>query len=196
MTIVDRDSTDGDSGIFADVRVLPDGNEETVIVGAAYSFDGGGLYALPQPGEMVLLAAVEGDPDFGLVIIAQVPMAPDIPPEEADAGDGEPSPDLILIARKNARVRIISDGAEVFIEARNSTVRVEADTVIVKADDIQLGEGATKRVARLGDEVRINVPIGAFKDTNPVSGGDTSPLVIVPLTGTIIEGSATVKAVD
>lgn len=137
---VDRDAADGDSGIFADVEILPDGNEETAIVGAAYTFDGGGLYAPPQKGEMVVVAAIEGDPDLGLIIIAQVGMAPDLPPEEADAGDGEPSVDIILKARKNARVRIISDGAEVFIEARNSTVRVQAETVTVEASKVQLGK--------------------------------------------------------
>lgn len=137
---VDRDEDNGEAGIFADVILLPSEEPQTALVGAAFTFNGGGLYAPPQEGEMVLVAAIEGDPDFGFVIIAQVGMIPDVPPVEADAGDGEPSPDVILIARKDARVRIISDGGEVFIEARNSTVRVEADTVTVEADKVQLGK--------------------------------------------------------
>ena len=65
---------------------------------------------------------------------------------------------------------------------------------------IQLGEGASAGVGRIGDEVQVTIPAGSFIIS--VAGGSGAPAtgVLNPadvvVTGTITAGSGTVKAVD
>ena len=93
-----------------------------------------------------------------------------MPVTESRPKDGEPGEPMLFHPKTGARIIMRNDGS--------------IDVLPADGQAVNLGSGG-EGIAREGDEVEITVPIGAFTDTNPVSGGDTSPLVIVTLTGTI-----------
>lgn len=73
--------------------------------------------------------------------------------------------------------------------------------VVVKRATIELGEGATSEVARVGDSVEVTVPIGGLgfyvvsgSVLVPSPTGSPIPAVETTLTGTITSGSAIVRA--
>lgn len=68
-------------------------------------------------------------------------------------------------------------------------------TITVDADSVELGEGATEGVARLGDTVAVMLPPAVF--TGTVGGLPASGMVVYAppqTTGTITTSSAKVKA--
>lgn len=70
-------------------------------------------------------------------------------------------------------------------------IRLKPDgTVEIEGEDIKLGNGSWQGVARLGDEVEIDLIVGIFTDSN----GDTSPSTPTTLTGTITSASSRVRA--
>lgn len=79
-----------------------------------------------------------------------------------------------------------------------NVVRLLLDKVVVQAARIDLGAGATKKVARLGDTVRVTIPTGTqFTMTIPGVGTVTaSTTVAVTADGTVTSGSNTVFAKD
>lgn len=70
----------------------------------------------------------------------------------------------------------------------------------LSSSHVKLGEGATKKIGRVGDSVRVTIPAGTV--CVGVTGGGGSPAVAVmnpsPITldGTITSGSDVVRAVD
>lgn len=60
------------------------------------------------------------------------------------------------------------------------------------ANPINLGAGASRGVARIGDTVDITIPTAALTDT----AGDTSPIANTVVSGTITSASGSVNAID
>ena len=61
----------------------------------------------------------------------------------------------------------------------------------VRGEEIQLGEGGARKVARDGDPIRITIATGGL--TLPVSGGSAANVAPIVLDGTITDGSPTLK---
>ena len=123
---------DTDVGPLADVQVLlPTGEtwKDTAKVGAAYAGNGFGLFFPLRPEDEVYVELEAGDPDKGLVITGRVHSATRKPPEEFTS-DGGP----VLFVEEDVELRIITKGARIHIEARDSDVVVDAgDDVTVNA---------------------------------------------------------------
>lgn len=78
-----------------------------------------------------------------------------------------------------------------------TALRLLADRIDVNATRINLGGAATKKVSRVGDAVRVTIPVGTtFTGTvgmTPTTFSTTAPVVC---DGTITEGSNKVRAED
>ena len=76
----------------------------------------------------------------------------------------------------------------------STALRLLADRIDVNAARINLGGAATKKVARVGDAVRVTIPEGTtFTGTVGTTFTTTAP---VECNGTITEGSNKVRAED
>lgn len=77
-------------------------------------------------------------------------------------------------------------------------VRLLSARIDIEAPEIRLGEGATKGVARLGDDVQVTIPTGTqFTMTIPGVGTVTATTTTaVDCNGEVTTASAKVKAVD
>jgi len=65
----------------------------------------------------------------------------------------------------------------------DESVEIVGGVVNVKADEVNLGEGG-EPIGRVGDEVQVTIPLGAFN----VNGQGSSPIPETTLTGIITEG--------
>lgn len=79
-----------------------------------------------------------------------------------------------------------------------TVVRLLTTRVVLEAPEIRLGASATKRVARVGDRVRVTVPSGtSFALTIPGVGAVTaSTTAPVTCDGEVTTGSSKVRAED
>ena len=96
-----------------------------------------------------------------------------------------------------ARTPTDLDAGETRVFAAGSVataLRLLADRIDVNATRINLGGAATKKVARVGDAVRVTIPEGTtFTGTVGTTFTTTAP---VECNGTITEGSNKVRAED
>lgn len=83
LAIVKSVFVDAAEGIFADVVIMPSGDEETARVGSEYAGSGFGTHWPIQVDDEVLVAAPSGNPDEGIVIVNRLYSASDPPPPEA-----------------------------------------------------------------------------------------------------------------
>lgn len=174
-------------GLFADVQFQPDGDIETVLVGANYSGDGFGEYWPIKVDDIVLVALSQGDPGDGGVIISRMFSGSEKPPKELSAGDagvdGDVTTDPTLRIEDGATLRIVGKaGANYRIEldgnATYEIVGTGGTTVIIDGDaGVRLGKPVSpelyRGVARQDDSV-----LGAG---DPESTPPTDPELAVPL---------------
>lgn len=103
---------DAAEGVFADILLLPNKEQETARVSAIYAGAGFGLYAPLLPGDEVVVIAPDGDPNAGLVVVARLWSKSDPPPTAAQdpTSPTDPSPDVVLVAKSDVNIRIITLG--------------------------------------------------------------------------------------
>lgn len=78
-----------------------------------------------------------------------------------------------------------------------TALRLLADRIDVNAPRINLGGAATKKVSRVGDAVRVTIPVGTtFTGTVGMTPTTFSTTALVVCDGTITEGSNKVRAED
>jgi len=145
---------------------------------------------------------VEGRPlahPYGLVSRAPKGTA------QVTARQGEhPSNRLVLLHRDKNRPSV-ADGDVWLYDAHGNQVKLIEGKIVMKSNAIELGEGATKGVARVQDPVTLN-PVtltGVLTTVPPVPGpiaaGSTVALQLSNPTlnaGAIAQGSSKVTAVD
>ena len=162
---------DADNGLFADVSVIPTGENETCMIGGMFCGDGEGFYGPLKVGDVVIVAVPSGDPDAGPVIISRIWSAVRKPPADAGSGD-EPTQDVLLRVRNGRSVKIVAEGggsvATIMGESGGSVsisttgsapVSItSASAVIVNAPSVQLGNSASMAVARMGDVCQVTLP--------------------------------------
>jgi len=160
---------DADLGMYADVKIQPDGNEETCLVGSNFVQDGGGEWNPLNPGDLVLVAIPMGNPGYGPVLFARVWSASAKPATEFhDENSDDPTQATArrtIVVRGATKYRVrAKEGAQISMEVDGdgvyditatgkATVNITAETTVtVKAPKVVLGEGGAG-VAREGDVV-------------------------------------------
>lgn len=95
-------------GVYADVQLLPTGEKETVLVGAAYAGPGYGAWAPLAAGDLVLVAAPRGDFNLGAVLVARLWGGADPPPPELGATQGaDPPTDPVVVVGPGQTLKVI-----------------------------------------------------------------------------------------
>jgi hypothetical protein len=193
FAVVEDVAYDADHGMFADIKLLPEGDTATALVGGDYAGDGFGEFVKPGIGHIVLVAMTSGDAGFGPVIIKRVFTGSEKPPPEfkntsgADAMDATEDPTIVVEPGKTLRV-VVRDGAHVSFDVSgdsdfnikatgNAKVNIEAEsTVTVKSPDVKLGTAPGSQVARVGD-----LTGGVLPPLMVTVGAASFP--VIPLTG-------------
>lgn len=158
-------------GMFADVKLLPDGEPETCAIGSGYVGDLFGSFAPLKIDDEVLVVFPRGDPNEGPIIVCRLYNAQLRPPTQFAAGDDapptdEPTAGPTLVVEPGQPIRLIgSNGTAVSIELSGqcsfeveakdgSTVRLASDvSTTLDAPIMKLGDNATLGIARLTDPV-------------------------------------------
>ncbi len=102
-------------GPLVDVVLVPDLVPETARVGADYAGPGFGLYTPIEVNTEVLVGFPNGDPSEGLVVTRRLWSKSDPPPQLAQDNPD----DVLLLAKKGANIRIITQGANILIHDVN-----------------------------------------------------------------------------
>lgn len=136
---------DADNGYFATVEFIPDGEQQTCLIGAVYAGNGFGIYCPLLEDDIVIVSVPDGDPNAGPTIIAREWNAADKPP--ADGGSGEdPTEHLLIRVRPGKKLKIMTSevGGDIEIVPEHANGRVK------------LGDAnATRGAARLNDTVDL-----------------------------------------
>lgn len=206
---VDDVAIDEEAGAFADVTLLPGGEQETVRVPSMYAGADFGAWGGLRAGATVVCVFPDGDPSAGMGVVSAVlwtGAAP--PPPELAAGavgqaaDATPNPLIVVEPGATLRV-VVRDGASLRVEASGSgtvdvaatgqaAINVSAEQAItITSPDVRLGETPGSEVARRGDLVVVSTP-ALVAGGNPVTavagpGGITA-------VGQIVAGAPSVKA--
>lgn len=145
---------------------------------------------------------VEGRPvahPYGLVSRAPKGTA------QVTARQGEHPANRIVLLHRDKNRPAIGDGDTWLYDNHGNQVKLIEGKVVVKSNAIELGEGATKGVARVQDPVTllsgaiINATIAQAGPSPTISNGGTVTITLAAPTvnaGQIAQGSSKVTAVD
>ena len=220
LAIVQDVAIDTEQGIFADVQFIPDGDEETCLVGSEYAGAGFGTFIPPKVDDIVLVAVPYGDVGTGPIIITRIwnganPPSTDFKAEtEIEEGDVTSDPTTVvepqrtykIIAKEDATIRLEVDGSGKIEIAATGQAQVEITgdaAVIVNSPDVRLGVTAGNPVARVGDivistvpalAVTIPPPVGLTIPVLPVAPAVPTPTLGSTAVGQITSGAQSVKA--
>lgn len=141
LAVVTEVGFDPKEGLFADLRFVPTGEEETAYIGTNYAGKGFGEHSPLAKDDLVLVAVPGGDPGLGCIIIARWNSAADKPPAEFGDGD-EPTKDRVLRVEPGQNLRIyVSGGGKVSIVAEEaSTIELGAENLIPVQDGVVTGQ--------------------------------------------------------
>lgn len=189
---------DEDEGPLVDVLLLPDGDPETVRLGAFYSGPNFGAYFPVEEGDLVIVSIPSGDYDHGGVIVSRV-WTPAEPP--SDLMKNAPDDMAIVVKKdKNMRLRVYGQG--------NLVVGCDKGKVYLGDEP---GEGVTTQpVARKADPVDLGtwqcngvgsafagllwLPPGSDPTAIPPPTPITIALSPVNLVGAVKDGSKKVES--
>jgi len=141
LAVVTELGFDPGEGLFADVRFVPGGEEETAYFGTTYAGNGWGEHSPLAKDDLILVAVPGGDPALGCIIISRWNSKADKPPAEFGDGD-EPSKDRVLRIEPGQSLRIyVSQGSKVSIVAEDvSTIELGAEGLIPIQDGVLNGK--------------------------------------------------------
>lgn len=124
------------------------------------------------------------------------------PPKESEAwvlrvgGNGD-AQIVVGTAHRDSRPKVSEGAAKMYHTDGTATFHAKGggEAEILATVEVDLGGGATKGVARVGDPVSVTVtiPTGAIQTSPPLPA---APVILTAQPGTITMGSAIVKAVD
>ena len=203
---------DTDHGTFADVKTIPDGNEECCMVGEGYAGSDFGESNPLHKQDLVLIGLPMGTPGYGAVLICRLHCASVKPPKEfGDETTDDPtdaSPDKVLVIEPGKKYRIVGRGnASMAIEMSEGgdfTVNAKGDSniaftaekrITVNAPEIVLGDGG-KSVSCVSDMVAVSVPAmtAGGVPVIPVNPALVTTTGGIAATGKIMSGRAKVKS--
>lgn len=108
---------DDGHGVFADVTVMPLGQQATARVALPYAGSGFGAHLPLQVDDEVLVQAPNGDPNNGYVVTERLWSPSDLPPPEVSQSPA----DVLLVVKPGASCRVVvSGGGDVVVEARDA----------------------------------------------------------------------------
>lgn len=158
-----------------------------------------GLVNIPNMGDMVLIAFIDGNVNAP-VIIGRLYNDQQRPPVNEMGQIVLENTDSICIATKAGSIIEIDKEGNINIESAGKlSINKESQGEIEVFGDIVMNDG-TNGAARLDDEVEVEIPAGTFIES--VSGGGGAPALGMPnaapvkVTGKIITSSETVKIGD
>ena len=100
---------DADNSYYADVAYLPSGEEQTCLVGSAYTGNNFGIWTPLEPDDVVVVIVPNGDSNAGPIIVARLWNSADKPP--TDGGEGEiPTDDLLVRVKSGHKLRLRTSG--------------------------------------------------------------------------------------
>ncbi len=127
LAVVTDFSVDATYGVYADIVLVPDGDEYTARVGPIYAGNGFGLYAPLKVDDEVLVVCPSGHPDDGWVIVARMWSAADKPPTVPD----DQVEDVLLKVEADKTLRLVVAGTgNVVIQVDNGKVALGDEAVL------------------------------------------------------------------
>lgn len=133
--VVDAVGIDSE-GVFVDLTLLPSEHPATARVGADYAGPGYGSFMPIGVDDEVLVAAPDGDPQHGMVVVRRMFSASDNLPQAAIDNPN----DLVLVVKPKQSYRIVvSDGGKLILGAELATDAAVLGTTYRSAEDVRFG---------------------------------------------------------
>lgn len=146
---------DVEEGIFADVRYIPTGEEETVFVGSNYVGDNFGEWEPLTVGDVVLVVVPRGDPSEGPVLVTRLWGRRYLPPSKMGNGE-DTSDDRILVVKPGQKYHVIvSDGGEVFLENDSASITIKGGEIDITAASVKIGDDSAAAVVHFLEFMQI-----------------------------------------
>lgn len=161
LAVVTDFAVDPDHGVYADIVLVPDGDEYTARVGPIYSGSGFGLYAPLKVDDEVLVVCPSGHPDEGWVIVSRMWSAADKPPTVPT----DEVEDLLLVMEENKTARIVVSGSgNILLKVADGKVQlVSADN----AEKMVMGETLQSALSSLLQTLITHTHTCAVGPTSP-----------------------------
>lgn len=183
---------DPKQGMFADVKFLDDGTEETAFISGPYVGTQCGLYFPMDIDDRVLVAIPNGDPNAGPCIIARAWNAGDPPAAEMGTGD-EPIKNVVmklkqavdyLMILQNGNWDVKMGSGKISFQTTGDLVAELKDAILKTSGKAYLGDTVGALALALAERVdaKIDALSGAFDvHMHPTAGtGAPSPPTPVP----------------
>jgi hypothetical protein len=118
---------DENEGFFADVTMIPTGEEQTAMISSLYTGPSYGFWPAVEVGDLVVVVVPQGDPNAGPVIIGQIWNTEYPPPSEArgtGSDNTDVSPNVVLKTKGGAKLVMIAQNADFTMTA--NVVKMQA----------------------------------------------------------------------
>ncbi len=120
---------------------------------------------------------------------------------QVTARQGEHPANRLVLLHRDANRPSVADGDVWLYDNHGNQVKLISGKVVVKSSAIELGEGATKGVARVQDAVGASSLMATFLSQvatglNTLAPGAVTPVPPGSAIGAIVQGSSKVTAVD
>lgn len=179
---------DPDHSIFADVKFLPNGEQETVYVGSNYAGDGYGEWNPLAVNDVVEITYPEGTAEATPVITARIWQAARKPPSQFAGTNEEPTQDKVLVVKPGQKYRIyVSQGGEVDIATDNSSFAVQASAIMAMAQMVALGQAGGQPITFGASTLQF---LTTFLAMLTAMEGDPLLSVLLPVTFSAVQAAA------
>jgi hypothetical protein len=169
LAIVTDVAVDPESGVYADLQLVPSGDKECARVPTSYGGPGYGAWMPLNVDDLVAVALPRGDSAGGPVVVARLWSGSDPPPVELGAANGaDPPSSPVIVVGPGQTVRVICRAG--------ATVEVVSDALGASADPVTLSTPNDSNWSRLAQALAAWVPV-------PLDGGAALRTILTSFLG-------------
>jgi hypothetical protein len=160
---------DPETGVYADVSLIPSGDKQTCIIGSGYSGRQFGAWFPIQKDDLVVVLFPRGDPAEGPVVVSRLWSGSDPPPPELGLTDGvDPPTNPVIVVGEGQTVRVVC--------RPGATVEVVGDSPTSEADPVTLSTPNDSNWSRLAQVLALWTPV-------PLDGGAALKTLLTSMLG-------------
>lgn len=160
LAVVTELGVDPANGVYADVQLIPSGDQQTCRIGSSYTGPGYGAWLPLAQNDLVVVLFPRGDAAEGPVIVARLWSGSDPPPPELATANGDDPPTQPVI--------VVGEGQTVRVICRpGATVEVVGDSPTSQADPVTLSTAVKANYEQL--KAALDIVVGKLNALDPTA---------------------------